>query len=118
MEINDVRIQFLARCVVDAQPLGNAGPEVVVHDVRLRDQRVHNSKRRRTLQVQRDALLPLRRGEGEQAADEVTAGLAAKRFDGDHAGAQLRQERRRVGAGEPGGEIDDGQAGKRPLPVR
>ena len=118
VEVEQAWVELAARLVIDAELLRDARPEVVQHDVRLRDQPVGDLLALRLLQVERDALFPLRHRKGEQSVCGVAAKVAAWDLHANHAGAQIRQHAGRVGCGDPLRKIDDGDAGQRPLTGR
>ena len=105
--VDDLRVELPRLLVADAQPLGDAGAEVVHDDIRVPQQPVHDLLTLRCLEVDPDALLARRGLEEQHPARRVPADLALGRLDLDHArtevGEQGAPERRRV----EGREVDD-----------
>ncbi len=95
--------------------------EVLDQGVSLVEQPLENIAALRGFEVERDRFLaPVDRGEiGRFAIFEraVLARVVAllRRLDLDHPRAQLGHQHRAIGSREDAGEIDDGDAGKRPL---
>ena len=98
--VDDPRVELSRLLVADADAVGDAGPEVVQHDVGPREQPVDDLLALVRLQVDGEALLPARRLEVQHPAGHVAAVVALRRLDLDHArsevGEQARAERRRV----------------------
>ena len=105
---DDARVDRIERRVVDAEPLGHAGAEVVDDDIRLGRKLVKKGAPFRPLQVDADALLVAIEGEKVRAHALVgVAGIVAQQAAGhlagagrlhlDRLGAEIGQQHRREG---------------------
>ncbi len=106
MQADDRRLQMLQAGIVDAE-LGGLRAAHVVHDaVRAPHQRLEPSAALGALQVERHALLAevpcleiLAVVLAQLIRSDLARGIAFRRLDLDHFGAELGQEHRAVGAG-------------------
>ncbi len=115
VEVDDAGVDARQAGVVDAEPLGDAGPEVVHDHVGAAGQLLEQASAFLLLEVQDHAALALAyfhvqhvRGPGT----EVGIGCV----DLDHVGAILRQGAGATGAGQHGGQVehlDTGENGRR-----
>jgi hypothetical protein len=103
--------------VVDVEPLGGTGAEVLDEDVRLFNQLVQRLLRVLVLQVQFEALLPVAQAPVVRrlALDERGSGVAdgvaiAGLFDLDDLRALVRQHRRAEAAGDERREVENRDA--------
>jgi hypothetical protein len=110
--IDDARVDFLDRLVVDAELFGDARPEILDDDVGRGGELHEYFLALRLLHVERDALLvaiehrkaiALVVDLGLEAARAVAFG---KSFDLGHVGAHVREHQRAVRSGHDGGEIE------------
>ena len=108
VDVDQRGVERAQRRVVDAESLGNARPVVVDQRVGSSDQAVHDVASLGGLEVERDALLALHalQAHGAVAAQRV----AFERFDLDHPSAELGQQRGGHGRGDPGSQLEDGDA--------
>ncbi len=120
--IDDARIDGPDRLVVQPQPFDDARPEVLDHNVGLREKPLQRSEIGLVLEVYRKAFLgAVDRMENRRVAADLgvaqikPAGkiAAIRPLDLDDPRAEIHQPQRTIGAGEKLAHIDDDQAGKR-----
>jgi hypothetical protein len=111
LRIDEARIELVHRVGADAEPLGDAGREILHQHVGLPDHADQQVAAFRILQIERDGLLVgvQHRERQRGAADHAAAAqmLAAFRLDLDHFRAGLRHQEGRIGAVIDLAEIDD-----------
>jgi hypothetical protein len=119
--IDQARIARVQGIPAIAELLHRPRAEVLDQRVGFVEQPFENIAALRGFEVERDRFLaPVDRGEiGRFSVFEraVLARVVAllRRLDLDHPRAQLGHQHRAIGTREDAGEIDDGDAGKRPL---
>ena len=120
LAIDDARIARLQRLKADAERLREAGSQIVDQHIRPFDERKEAPERRVLLEVHdRGALVAVEDVEGERMAFAVLLHepepgvVAARLLDLDDVGAEIGEDRARIGAGDVLADLDDGEAGKR-----
>ena len=117
LRIDEARIDLVHRLDAEAEPLHDAGREILHQHVGALDHLDQQVAPLRVLQVERDrALVGVEHRERQRrAADHATPAqvLAALRLDLDDVGAGLRHQEGRIGSVVDLREIDDVDAGER-----
>ena len=98
---------------------GTDGPEILDQHIGGLDHAVQDRQPFRLLQIERERALAAVGAEKEaalarQARRKLAQHVALRRFDLDHVGAEIGQQRAAIGAGEIAAQIEDGDAVERP----
>ena len=117
-QVDDARVEVGNHFVAEPEALDDAGPEALHEDVRLGCELAHDRHALGGFQVHHDAALAEVGDDerGRHVAERPVLALgahpvAALRFDLDHVGSLLRQQRRGVGAGNALAQVEHLDAG-------
>ncbi len=119
---HELRVHRAQHVPAEAPAFERAGLEILGQHVGLGDELLQHLDALGRFQVERDRLLVARLRQPDQRvaafADgaEAAAGIAhLGLLDLDHLGAELRHDRGAVGGGDVGRDVDDADAGERPV---